>query len=143
MKIVSFVLLLLSVTIAGEKDDIWAAVISTWESDLAGEDWISKHCVDGVLAWSVDNPMPMDKSSLLRNRKYTSKNSEMLFYDVQLAGIAVQGNTAVVHYYFTNERKDAERKIKKDSGRLTDILIKENSKWKYLAWSESKPNDSK
>ena len=52
MKIVSLVLLLLSVTIAGEKDDIWAAVISTWESDLAGEDWISKHCVDGVLAWS-------------------------------------------------------------------------------------------
>jgi hypothetical protein len=89
MKIVSLVLLLLSVTIAGEKDDIWAAVVSTWESDLSGEDWISKHCVDGVLAWGVDSPMPMDKSSLLRNRKYTSKNSEMLFYDVQLAGIAV------------------------------------------------------
>jgi len=31
----------------------------------------------------------------------------------------------------------------KDNGRLTDILIKENSKWKYLAWSESKPGDSK
>ena len=67
----------------------------------------------------------------------------MLFYDLQLTGVAVQGNTAVVNYYFTNERKDAEGKIKKDSGRLTDILIKENSKWKYLAWSESKPNDSK
>ena len=45
--------------------------------------------------------------------------------------------------YFTNERKDAEGKIKKDNGRLTDILIKENSKWQYLAWSDSKPNDSK
>jgi hypothetical protein len=50
------VLLLVSVTIAGEKDDIWAAVISTWESDLAGEDWISKHCVDGVLAWWESKP---------------------------------------------------------------------------------------
>jgi hypothetical protein len=48
-----------------------------------------------------------------------------------------------VHYYFTNERKDAEGKTKKDNGRLTDILIKENSKWKYLAWSESKPKGSK
>ena len=67
----------------------------------------------------------------------------MLFYDLQLTGVAVQGNTAVVNYYFTNERKDAEGKIKKYSGRLTDILIKENSKWKYLAWSESKPRDSK
>ena len=56
MKIVSLVLLLISVTIAGEKDDIWAAVISTWESDLAGEDWISKHWVDGVLAWSENRP---------------------------------------------------------------------------------------
>ena len=87
--------------------------------------------------------MPMDKSSLLRNRKYTSKNNEMLFYDVQLTGVAAQGNTAVVHYSFTNERKDAEGKIKKDSGRVIDILIKENSKWKYLAWSENKPNHSK
>ena len=67
----------------------------------------------------------------------------MLFYDLQLTGVAVQGNTAVVNYYFTNERKDAEGKIKKYSGRLTDILIKENSKWMYLAWSESKPKDSK
>jgi len=67
----------------------------------------------------------------------------MLFYDVQLTGVAAQGNTTVVHYSFTNERKDAEGKIKKDNGRLTDILIKENSKWKYLAWSESKPNHSK
>ena len=45
--------------------------------------------------------------------------------------------------YFTNERKDAEGKIKKDNGRLTDILIKKNSKWQYLAWSDSRPNDSK
>ena len=59
--------------------------------------------------------------------------NKKILLNVQLAGIAVQGNTAVVHYYFTNERKDAEGKIKKDSGRLIDILIKENSKWKYLA----------
>ena len=67
----------------------------------------------------------------------------MLFYDLQLTGVAVQGNTAVVHYSFTNERKDAEGKIKKDNGRLTDILIKENSKWKYLARGENKPNHFK
>lgn len=46
------------------------------------------------MAWGVDNPMPMDKSPLLCIRKYTSKNSEMLFYDVHLTGIAVQGNAA-------------------------------------------------
>ena len=56
MKIISLVLLLVSVTIAGEKDDIGAAVISTWESDLSGKDWISKHCVDGVLPWWESKP---------------------------------------------------------------------------------------
>jgi len=30
-----------------EDDNATLWVISTWESDLAGEDWISKHCVDG------------------------------------------------------------------------------------------------
>ena len=60
MKKVPLVLLFLSVIIAGEKDDVWATVLSTWEDDLAGKDWISQHCIDGVLAWSVDNPMPLD-----------------------------------------------------------------------------------
>ena len=52
----------------------------------------------------------------------------MLFYDVQLAGIAVQGNTAIVHYYFKNERKDAEGKIKKDSLELGTVLINPHPK---------------
>ena len=87
--------------------------------------------------------MPLNKTSLLRNRKYSSKNTKMLFYDVQLSGMVVQGNTAVVHYYFTNESKDSSGKINKEKGRLTDILIKNNNEWKYLAWSENKPDSSK
>ena len=64
----------------------------------------------------------------------------MVYYDVQLAGIVIKGNTAIVHYYFKNEFKDNKGKIEKDNGRLTEILTKEKGKWKYLAWSESKPN---
>ena len=47
----------------------------------------------------------------------------MLFYDVQLAGMVVQGNTAVVHYYFSSESKDEKGKIKKDKGRLINKLF--------------------
>jgi ketosteroid isomerase-like protein len=64
----------------------------------------------------------------------------MVYYDVQLAGIVIKGNTAIVHYFFKNEFKDNKGKIEKDNGRLTDILTKEKGKWKYLGWSESKPN---
>ena len=136
-------IIMFSFLIAGDKDDVWATVVSTWEDDLSGKDWISKHCVDEVLAWSEDNPLPLNKTSLLRNRKYASKKSKMLFYDVQLSGMVVQGNTAIVHYYFTNESKDSSGKINKENGRLTDILIKSNNEWKYLGWSENKSDVSK
>ena len=63
-------IIMFSFLIAGDKDDVWATVVSTWEDDLSGKDWISKHCVDEVLAWSEDNPLPVNKTSLLRNRKY-------------------------------------------------------------------------
>ena len=143
MKRILGLIIIFSFAIAGEKDDVWATVVSTWEDDFSGKDWISKHCVDEVLAWSEDNPLPLNKTSLLRNRKYSSKNTKMLFYDVQLSGMVVQGNTAVVHYYFTNESKDSSGKINKEKGRLTDILIKNYNEWKYLAWSENKPDSSK
>ena len=142
MKRILGLVIVFSFAIAEEKDNVWSTVVSTWEDDLAGKEWISKHCVDEVLAWSLDNPMPMNKTSLLRDRKHSSKNSQMVYYDVQLAGIVIKGNTAIVHYYFKNEIKDNEGKVKKDNGRLTDILTKEKGKWKYLAWSESKPNNN-
>ena len=46
--------------------------------------------------------------------------------------------------YFKQERIGyvKNRMVKKDNGRLTDILTKEKGKWKYLAWSESKPNNN-
>ena len=140
MKRIIGLIIIFSFAIAEEKDDVWSTVVSTWEDDLAGKDWISKNCDDEVLAWTLDNPMPMNKSSLLRDRKHSSKNSQMVYYDVQLAGIVIKGNTAIVHYYFKNEIKDNKGKIEKDNGRLTEILTKEKGKWKYLAWSESKPN---
>ena len=105
MKRIIGLLIICSFAIAEEKDDVWSTVVSTWEDDLAGKDWISMNCDDEVLAWTLDNPMPMNKSSLLRDRKHSSKNSQMVYYDVQLAGIVIKGNTAIVHYFFKNEFK--------------------------------------
>jgi hypothetical protein len=120
------------------EDEIWSTITSTWESELAGEDWVSKYCLKEVLAWNNDSPLPHDKTSLIRNRVYESKNTKMLFYDIQKAGITIKDNLAVVHYYFTVESLNVGGKIEKNKGKLTDVLLKENNKWKYLAWAENK-----
>lgn len=123
---------------SNKEDEIWGTILSTWESDLAGEDWISTFCFEDVLSWTKEDPMPHDKISLQRKRAYDSKNSKLLFYDIKKTGIVVKNDLAIVYYYYITETLDAGGKVKKEKGKLTDILVKENNKWKYLGWSETK-----
>jgi ketosteroid isomerase-like protein len=47
----------------------------------------------------------------------------------------VHGNTAVAHYFYTEAAEDRKGERKTTHGRYTDVLVKENGTWQFLAWS--------
>lgn len=52
------------------------------------------------------------------------------------------GNIAFVHYYYDQVVKDAEGKEKSESGRWTDILMKQGDKWVMIGdHGGPSPND--
>jgi ketosteroid isomerase-like protein len=110
--------------------EVWSNVETYW--DL----W-AKRDVDGFLSylhddysgWFYGAALPSTKSS---SRKWLSDNFkawEILVYEVNPAAIKIHGDVAIVHYFYSAMRKNKEGKRSGQSGRWTDILLKQGDKW--------------
>ncbi len=73
--------------------------------------------------------MPSGKAASAKFITHAHKTTKTLVYDLQPVTIKIHGNVAFVHYYYQNVTKDAEGKQKENSGRWTDILMKQGDKW--------------
>jgi len=56
-----------------------------------------------------------------------------LVQDLVPRAIVVHGNTAVVHYHYSQAQADREGKHRTVHGRYTDTLVKEGNQWRFLA----------
>ena len=81
------------------------------------------------LGWSYRSALPTDKTALRKFIEYDFKSSKTILSDIKPVAIGVFGNCAYVHYYYSAVYKDAEGKEKSESGRWTDILMKQGDKW--------------
>jgi ketosteroid isomerase-like protein len=84
---------------------------------------------DDYLGWNYQSALPNDKATVRKFVEYEFKNSKTLVSSIKPAAIGVFGNFAYVHYYYSVLYKDAEGKEKAESGRWTDILMKQGDKW--------------
>jgi ketosteroid isomerase-like protein len=110
--------------------EVWKNVETYWGLYAQGnlEGFLGYVHTD-YLGWSNNAALPGDKSS---NRKWVDhdmKTTKTLVYDVKPVGINIQGNVAIVHYYYNQIVKDLDGKEKASSGRWTDILMKQGDKW--------------
>jgi ketosteroid isomerase-like protein len=56
-------------------------------------------------------------------------SGEMLIHEIRPVEIFVRGNFAFTHYYYRYVVKDTKGEVKTESGRWTDIFLKEGGKW--------------
>jgi ketosteroid isomerase-like protein len=81
------------------------------------------------LGWNYQSALPNDKATVRKFVEYGFKNSKTILTNIKPVAIGVFGNFAYVHYYYAVIYKDAEGKEKSESGRWTDILMKQGDKW--------------
>ena len=48
--------------------------------------------------------------------------------------MAVHGDVAVAHYLYTSANEDKDGAGETDNGRYTDVLVRGEDGWKFLAW---------
>jgi len=125
---------------SAEQQEVWKVVKWTWEVD-PGTDWCAEVCHPNLLAWGNDAPAPRNREQIRKWWKRGQETSKDLDAEVTPIGIAIQGDTAVAHYYYSQLSENKEGKRTTEHGRYTDVLIREDGKWMYFTWSGGELDD--
>lgn len=114
---------------------VWSVIEQSWQATRQGNTkWVDELLSADFVGWGVDAPAPRDKSSTRLWTNFDAKQSEVLEYELYPLSIVVHGDMAVAHYLFSVASKDKGEPVEVDEGRYTDVLVRVDGKWRYIAW---------
>jgi ketosteroid isomerase-like protein len=117
-----------------QQKEVWSNVETYWSVQAKGDvDGFLSYFSPDYMGWDYNSPVPQGKASTAKYITMSMKNSKILFYDITPAAILVYGDIAIVDYFYSMQTEGAENKKQWKSGRWTDILQKQGSKWVLIA----------
>jgi ketosteroid isomerase-like protein len=66
--------------------------------------------------------------------RFNSDQTKGLAHELYPLSIVVHGDTAVVHYLYSMAVQTKDKKTVLSNGRFTDILVRDDTGWKFLSW---------
>jgi len=119
-----------------EQQEIWKFEQQQWQMSKNNDlSWIESMVHPNVRYWDVGQPMPQDKASLSRWNRYTSASSAILEQELFPISVTITGNVAVAQYHYQVARENYKKEREMATGHYTDVLLKENGAWKFIAWA--------
>jgi ketosteroid isomerase-like protein len=116
-----------------EQKEVWKEVKSGWEAWSKGDtDGAFNSIHDKYLGWNNDDPLPMSKQKWMDTYNKYKDYMTVDHYDLSPARILVEGDNAVVYYYFefhTTYKKGDKEKSSGMEGRNVEFYVKDNGKW--------------
>jgi ketosteroid isomerase-like protein len=110
--------------------EVWKVEETCMKLNIAGDtEGILTYFHPDYVGWINFGPVPQNKETTSKFMSYVIKTHKILVYDMQPLSIKIYGNVAIVHYYYSQIYKDAEGKEKTETGRWTDVFMKQGDKW--------------
>ena len=109
--------------------ELWTQIEASWEKWKTGDiDGSLEVFHEKYLGWSSEYPMPADKAKITKAWNMMKDNFKVLYVDLEPVRIAVVGDAAVAHYYFTfySEYMGKQKEMK---GKNSEFYVKEGGKW--------------
>ncbi len=126
---------------SSQQQEVWGVVQAQWQASMAKDTgWMERFLHRDFRGWTAGEPAPRDKESAGRWARYSMDGGSTVVQDLVPMAIVIHGNTAVVHYHYSQAQTDREGKHRTSHGRYTDTLVKENNQWRFLAWSGGAPD---
>lgn len=114
--------------------EVWAAIETCVEHWNKGPLEAALACVhDDFSGWLYVEPVPRTKETNRKIGAYFLKTRTTQAYDLRPIDIKVYGDVGIAHYYYVTIAKDAEGKESVERGRWTDILLKQDGRWVFIA----------
>jgi hypothetical protein len=119
-----------------EQLEVWNFIQGQWDATMKKDPgWVEQTLHEKFQGWAWENPAPRDKAATAAWERYSSANSTTLVQSLHPLRIVVAGDTAVAHYVYSTASENHEGKRETTHGRYTDILVRTDGKWRFLAWS--------
>ena len=114
---------------------VWLVIEEQWEAVQRGEkEWIEELLSADFIGWPENSPHPRDRASTRRWNEFARKQSKGLEHEIYPLETVIHGDMAVAHYLYSNATEDREGKTEVSNGRYTDILVRVDGQWKFIAW---------
>lgn len=114
---------------------VWSVIEEQWEASQRGDRlWVEKLLSGDFSGWPKDAPAPRDKASTRLWNDFETKQSKGLVHELYPLSTVIHGDMAVAHYLYTNAVENKEGETKVSNGRYTDILVRSDGEWKFIAW---------
>jgi len=121
---------------SAEQQEIWKVEEQQWKMAAAKDlSWMDTMVHPSMRYWETGDPMPRDRASLKRWGRYSNENGTVLEQEIFPISATITGNVAVVQYHYMIARENLKKERETVTGHYTDVLIKENGKWLFLAWA--------
>jgi ketosteroid isomerase-like protein len=110
--------------------EVWKNVNDYWSLMAKGD-------ISGFMEYFHPDYMGLDNGSMLPATKEESKKwitygyqgLKVPVYQINPLSIKIYGDVAFVHYYYAMAKETQDGKKSSESGRWTDILLKQGNKW--------------
>jgi hypothetical protein len=119
-----------------EQQELWKLEEQQWKMAAAKDlSWIDSMVHPNLRYWETGAAMPRDRKSLKHWARYDSENSTVLEQEILPISATITGNVAVVQYHYLVASENQKKERTRETGHYTDVLIKENGRWMFIAWA--------
>jgi len=123
--------------------EVWKNVNDYWalmtKGDLNG---FLDYFHQDYVGWDDNSPLPSTKEDVKKWMGYYFNGAKVPAYEIKPLAIKVYGDFAFVHYYYSMVI-EKEGKSETESGRWTDILMKQGTKWVLIGDNGGKTSKEK
>lgn len=114
---------------------VWSVIEEEWMADEKGDKkWPERLLAENFSGWGNNSPAPRSKSSTMMWNRFNDKLGKMVMHELYPLSIVVHDDVAVAHYLYSSAFESKDGDIEMSEGRYTDILVRTDGGWKFLAW---------
>ena len=120
---------------ADAQADVWATIEAEWDAAAKNNGkWVDEFLADEFVGWGKNSPAPRNKMSTRMWDRFESAQGKSVEHELYPLSIVVSGDVAVAHYLYSNAFEDKDGDVEVSNGRYTDVLVRTDEGWKFLAW---------
>lgn len=114
---------------------VWSVIEEEWMADEKGDKkWPERLLTENFSGWGNNSPAPRSKSSTMMWNRFNDKLGKMVMHELYPLSIVVHDDVAVAHYLYSSAFESKDGDIEMSEGRYTDILVRTDGGWRFLAW---------